>query len=598
LLSSAAHLMPGGPLGIRSNNWLNVHQAGNQVWRGTTGYNWDLGPGHVSFSSPQLGARAGALNLITKIQNGQDTIRSIIFGQPGRDNAYTGRVSDRPYYAQAIVDATGIGLDDTLSVTDANQLLSVMRAMTQYENSVVPANFDQVASAGLQQAYDYKGINDPDWNYRPAPSEWAPDITPWTGHVNLPEEQFPLGDVLGFPQGQLPPLEFGGDPFSPSAAPFDLSGGVLGGGPSDFGFVDPGQYMMPGGASPGGNAIGSFGGNTILGQNVPPFNDYGWQPANYGSPGSASVGGNGIAQFGGNLSPGPEVSPFEDLWTSIANGVGAGGPSIGGNDIAQFAGGLSPGPEVSPFEDLWTPTPTPADEGSPSVGGHDITGFGGDLSVGPGISPFEDLWTPINDGGGEALTDWQSAINQYGYGGFYYDAQGNVVPLDHAGGGNLSTRGQQHSPILDLTGILHQNLSDRPAADIPAQPFGPGQTSSYINAAGETVRPSGTGFGYSPSSIYNAAGQYLGANSANIGFGAGVGTNIGGIMGSNSSWNHFSGGGNVTGNASLGGDTPTAGRGEGPGGEWEDTGTGRIFHFGVRSPGPTGHQGHLAGKAF
>lgn len=461
-----------------------------------------------------------------------------------------------------------------------------------YQNSIPGAN-EIVPRIGAGNVWSNPGF--PLSPYLTGNFPAAPDYGELTAWAN---------SMGGWPQSGTPSvggnMQLGGFGGTPPATGFDASLGQ----PMNPYSGPFGGWNYFGGGQPSTGGSMSLGGNLSIGQGISPFQDL-WSPVNFGGGGgSASAGGNmQLGGYGGGTgvsdpgySPGPEISPFQDLWASINNGV-QGGPSQGG-DMSLGGNDYSPGPAFDPFQDLWSPIAPSPSQGSASQGGTDIANFGGDTSLGSDIPSYQDLWSPV-DYNSQATNTWQNAVNQYGYGGFYYDAQGNVVPLQAGGGGGgqgTSRQGQTPSPILDLTGILHQNLSARPPSDISAMPFAPGQTNPYLNAAGEIVIPSGTGFGYSPSSVYNAAGQYIGANFT--GSFAGQATGIGGIMGSGNTWNMMSATGmqDTTGDG-FGGQAVTQGRGEGPAFQVEDLG-GHVFHFGGPVPGPTGHQGHLVGKVF
>lgn len=94
-------------------------------------------------------------------------------------------------------------------------------------------------------------------------------------------------------------------------------------------------------------------------------------------------------------------------------------------------------------------------------------------------------------------------------------------------------------------------------------------------------------------SAANSAAMWAGSGSGIGGIGSGTYGNVGGA----NQGSGVGGGGAVTGYNSLGGDQASSGgAGEGLGGEWIDTGAGKAIHYGVRAPGPTGHQGHTVGK--
>lgn len=373
----------------------------------------------------------------------------------------------------------------------------------------------------------------------PNSADYRPGAVP-----SFPDEGFPLGGSLGFPQASFPPLDFG-DAFNLNPSPFSLPGNQA----SDWGFVDPSQYLMNG-ASQGGNAISGFGGGSNIGPEISAFNDYGWRPANYGSPGSSGSPSQGGNIFGGDFNFGNDIPSYNDFgWTPVDYSSG-GSLSQGGN--MEFGGYGAP---------HWS-----GDLFDPNIyaGGSDgeaISSFGG-----------------LNDPNGFDITGGQSLGYTAGPGLNYasgpdgsryvYDADWNWLGQQTNEAQGQGQGQQQSGPygyLHNLDGIqFGGNLSDRPSygGGIPSHPFGPGQTSSYVNAQGEIVRPSGTGYGYSPSAVYNSAGQYMGANSANMGYGAGIGTNIGNIFGSANSWNTMNThGGAVTGNNSLGGNEPAGGKG-------------------------------------
>lgn len=401
----------------------------------------------------------------------------------------------------------------------------------------------------------------------PIPGNFGGSVPDWTQQVvPIPPDWV---NPSGGPQVEIPTDPFrgmqgGGGLY---AQPFSWN---YAGNAGFYSPPDPLQFpshINYGNPSAGGNMqLGGFGGQSPstgdygIGNQISPYQDL-WSPFDYG--GSMSQGGN-ISSFGGNTSVGQEISPFQDYWSAFDYGQ-QGNASQGGNIMG---GDWSLGDNVPSYNDYgWSPVDY-GSQGSMSQGGTDISGFGGDMSLGSDVQPFNDYgWTPADYG------------NNNPFAGMH-------------GGGSLVN----NQPVWNLGNVPTQNLSLRPPSDIPSNPFGYGQTGSYLNGQGQVVSPSGTGFGYSPTAVYNSAGQYIGMNGGNF---AGQGSNIGGIMSSGNTWNTLSSGGmqDTTGDG-LGGQAVVQGRGEGPAFQIEELPGGHIFHYGGPVPGPTGHQGHLAGKIF
>ena len=106
----------------------------------------------------------------------------------------------------------------------------------------------------------------------------------------------------------------------------------------------------------------------------------------------------------------------------------------------------------------------------------------------------------VNSSYGQALQDYYSAVDQYGYGGFSYDANGNIVP-------NPQQSGQPSSqPVQQPAGAQPQNAP--PPEELPTG-MSPGSETGVFAASGpfstRGVGPQFSGGGVFDSSSFNPA---------------------------------------------------------------------------------------------
>ncbi|HBZ17495.1 MAG TPA: hypothetical protein DEO73_17285 [Pantoea sp.] len=150
--------MPSGSpstLATRNNNPLNIRFNQKNDWAGKGG---DNGTGFEQFDTPDHGLRAGIKLIRNHINNGNDTISSLINKwAPAGDN------NDPVQYAQSVSQQTGIPVDAKLNPNDPQQMTAVAKAMARQEGYGAPVSDSQLNRA---------------WSSQNDPNQLAPGV-PW-----------------------------------------------------------------------------------------------------------------------------------------------------------------------------------------------------------------------------------------------------------------------------------------------------------------------------------------------------------------------------------------------------------------------------------
>jgi hypothetical protein len=127
------------PRGVRNNNPGNIEQSDIQ-WDGKVN---SADPRFESFSTPEAGIRATALNAITKQQNGAKSVQDIISQwSPAKEN---GAANTAAYIAN-VSKSMGVNPTDQINLTDPQQLTSFTNAIISHENSGYSYSPTQVAT--------------------------------------------------------------------------------------------------------------------------------------------------------------------------------------------------------------------------------------------------------------------------------------------------------------------------------------------------------------------------------------------------------------------------------------------------------------------
>ena len=142
-------------LATRNNNPLNIRFSANNQWAGKGG---DNGTGFEQFDTAEHGFRAGLKLMRNHINNGNDTLSSLISKwAPAGDN------NDPVQYAQSVSQQTGIPVDAKLNPNDPQQMTAVAKAMARQEGYGAPVNDGQLSRA---------------WSAQSDPNQLAPGV-PW-----------------------------------------------------------------------------------------------------------------------------------------------------------------------------------------------------------------------------------------------------------------------------------------------------------------------------------------------------------------------------------------------------------------------------------
>lgn len=152
-----ASLPSGSPstLATRNNNPLNIRFSNTNNWAGKGG---DNGTGFEQFDTPDHGFRAGLKLMRNHINNGSDTLSSLISKwAPAGDN------NNPVQYAQSVSQQTGIPVDAKLNPNDPQQMTAVAKAMARQEGYGAPVSDSQLSRA---------------WSSQSDPNQLAPGV-PW-----------------------------------------------------------------------------------------------------------------------------------------------------------------------------------------------------------------------------------------------------------------------------------------------------------------------------------------------------------------------------------------------------------------------------------
>ncbi|NAW66147.1 virion protein [Photobacterium halotolerans] len=111
------------PRGVRNNNPVNIEYNQANDWEGQKGSDGRF----VIFSNPAYGFRAGARVLRSYYRQGYRTLSQMINRfAPSHEN-------NTSAYVNNVSKWTGIGVNDAVDVTDANQLANLLHAMARME---------------------------------------------------------------------------------------------------------------------------------------------------------------------------------------------------------------------------------------------------------------------------------------------------------------------------------------------------------------------------------------------------------------------------------------------------------------------------------
>lgn len=144
-----------GTLATRQNNPLNIRFSSDNNWAGKGG---DNGSGFEQFDTADHGFRAGIKLMRNHINNGNDTLSSLINKwAPAGDN------NNPVQYAQSVSQQTGIPVDSKLDPNNPQQMTTIAKAMAHQEGYSAPVSDDQLGRA---------------WNSQSDPNQLAPGV-PW-----------------------------------------------------------------------------------------------------------------------------------------------------------------------------------------------------------------------------------------------------------------------------------------------------------------------------------------------------------------------------------------------------------------------------------
>ncbi|KAA5932321.1 MULTISPECIES: hypothetical protein [unclassified Pantoea] len=153
-----------GTLATRNNNPLNLRYSSSNNWLGKGG---DNGSGFEQFDTPEHGLRAGIKLMRNHINNGSDTLQSLISKwAPATDN------NDPVQYAQSVSQQTGIPVDAKLNPNDSHQMTSVAKAMAKQEGYGADIDDGQASRA---------------WKSVDNPSSLAPGVN--LAHLTMEQQQ-------------------------------------------------------------------------------------------------------------------------------------------------------------------------------------------------------------------------------------------------------------------------------------------------------------------------------------------------------------------------------------------------------------------------
>lgn len=129
---------PNIPRGLRNNNPLNIKRS-SQVFQGESSYNTD--PTFKRFSNPVMGYRAAFCIIRTYVQlRSCRTFREVLFRWCPDEEVCVS-------YLDFVCKRVGVAPEHLVSLFDREEMVSLVSAMSQFENGV-PASL-----ADVRQAY-------------------------------------------------------------------------------------------------------------------------------------------------------------------------------------------------------------------------------------------------------------------------------------------------------------------------------------------------------------------------------------------------------------------------------------------------------------
>lgn len=187
---------PSLPRGVRNNNPGNIEQSGIQ-WEGKV--NSD-DPRFESFSSPEAGIRATALNAISKQDNGAKSVQDIVSQwSPAKENG----AANTAAYIGAVAQSMGVSPTQPINLRDPQQLTAFTNAIIAHENNGYAYSPDQVAT-GVNAAL---GQGKVPASHPPVSMAGGGMVVPDAGGMHGPSPDESVGGVAGqdgsAPVGQL-----------------------------------------------------------------------------------------------------------------------------------------------------------------------------------------------------------------------------------------------------------------------------------------------------------------------------------------------------------------------------------------------------------
>jgi len=122
------------PRGIRMNNPMNIKELPGDKTKWVGERATDDDPIFEEFNTVEYGIRAGVKILLGyQTRYGLKTIRQIVsrYAPPEDDN-------NTPAYMMHMADVLGVGVDDTIDLTDANTMCVLVAGIILHENGQQP----------------------------------------------------------------------------------------------------------------------------------------------------------------------------------------------------------------------------------------------------------------------------------------------------------------------------------------------------------------------------------------------------------------------------------------------------------------------------
>lgn len=130
------------PRGIRNNNPGNIEFRSANPWRGQTGSDGRF----ATFSTPEAGVRALAIDLGTKSRRGLTSVQSIL-------NAYAPESeNDTAAYVRAVSRSLGVGPTQRLDLSDPRIRAGLIGAIISHENGMQPYSNDMIGRIAVEVA--------------------------------------------------------------------------------------------------------------------------------------------------------------------------------------------------------------------------------------------------------------------------------------------------------------------------------------------------------------------------------------------------------------------------------------------------------------